>query len=286
MLRAGSIRGGRLAALSLAALVAAACGTLTGGQRHQAASVVGYLYPEKAEPVQPVGVPVLSLPMRVGIAFVPSEPAARWHATPLPEQTRVALLKEVASHFERQPFVAGIDVIPTAYLRPKGGFENLDQVTRLFNVETVALVSYDQAQFTDEGLLSLSYWTLVGAYVVRGERNDTSTLLDAAVFHVPSRQMLFRAPGTSRVKGSATPVNLQEQLRRDSEQGFREATRELITNLDTELAAFEERVKRQPERYQVVRKPGYTGAGAAGPSLALAALAAAGAALLAGRHQP
>lgn len=262
-------------AFALVALLAAGCGTLQGSQRHQAASVVDYLYPGKTEQVQAAATPVLSLPMRVGVAFVPSDAQSRrsYQAIPLPEETRVALLREIAAHFEARPFVAGIEVIPTAYLRPQGGFGNLEQVARLFNVESVALLSYDQAQFTDEGLLSLSYWTLVGAYVVRGEKNDTSTLLDAAVFHVPSRQLLFRAPGTSRVRGSATPVNLQEQLRKDSQEGFREATKALIANLDTELAAFEARVKSQPERFQVVRRGG-TGGSAAGPWLAGAAVLA------------
>lgn len=40
-------------------------------------------------------------------------------------------------------------------------------------MDVVALVSRDQVQFTDQGLLSLTHWTLVGAYIVPGERNDT-----------------------------------------------------------------------------------------------------------------
>lgn len=98
-----------------------------------------------------------------------------------------------------------------------------------------SLSSPDQVQFTDTGLLSLTYWTLVGAYVVKGEKNDTQTMLDAAVYDIRSRKLLFRAPGISRVKNSATPVNLTEKLRLDRDEGFRLAAAELVTNLHREL---------------------------------------------------
>lgn len=48
----------------------------------------------------------------------------------------------------------------------------------------------------------------MGAYVVQGERNDTHTMMDTAVYDTSSRKMLFRDPGIGRVKGSATPTSL------------------------------------------------------------------------------
>jgi rhombotail lipoprotein len=90
----------------------------------------------------------------------------------------------------------------------------------MYNVDVVALLSYDQAQFTDEGALSLTYLTIVGAYLVPAEKNDTHTMLDAVVYDIRSRKMLFRAPGTSQIKGHATLMNLSEQRRKDSDAGF------------------------------------------------------------------
>jgi rhombotail lipoprotein len=103
-------------------------------------------------------------------------------------------------------------------------------------------------------------------------------MVDAVVLDIPSRKMLFRAPGISFVKGSATPVNLREQLRLDAEKGFGDAVAEMIANLDQELAAFQERVKSNPEEYRVVRTGGYTGSGALEPwhSVCLALLAGCG----------
>jgi rhombotail lipoprotein len=144
---------------------------------------------------------------------------------------------------------------------PKGSFGNLDQLGTMFGVEIIALVSYDQNQFTDEGLASITYWTLIGAYLVPGEKNDTHTMVDAAVYDIKSRRLLFRAPGVSLIKSKSTLVNLSEQLRADSLTGFQEASRDLIKNLDEQLNLFKERVKAQPQEFQVVKKPGYTGGG-------------------------
>ena len=57
----------------------------------------------------------------------------------------------MAAKFHGLPYVKSIDLIPTTYLRPNGGFENLDQVKSMFGVDVIALVAYDQIQFTHEG---------------------------------------------------------------------------------------------------------------------------------------
>ena len=174
------------------------------------------------------------------------------------------LMKKVASHFRDPSLVKSIEIIPSAYLTPKGSFENLDQLRSMFGVDVVALISYDQIQFTNESRTSLTYWTLIGAYLVEGEKNDTRTLMDAVVYDIASRRLLFRAPGVSSIKGRSTPVNLDEELRRDSERGFRDASADLIGNLDQQLVAFREKVKESPEEYKVVTRPGSSGGKGAG----------------------
>lgn len=237
-------------------------------QKREATSLADYLYPGDTEHIAQPAIPVLSLPLNVGIAFVPEfyknskGGTTRTYQSRLDENRRIQLMQNVSSHFQAQPFVKRIELIPSSYLTPQGSFENLDQLKRLFNVDVIALVSYDQAQFSDETAWSFTYWTIVGAYVVPGERNDTRTLLDCAVYDIASRQLLFRAPGVSTVKGNATPINANEELRRDSEQGFDIAATNLVTNLEVELGRFKDRVKRSPDEIRVVNKPGYTGAGA------------------------
>lgn len=245
----------------------------TGQQTRTSSSVVDYLYPQQNEVKVEPATPRLTLPLKVGIAFVPEQRSVRrggnlWtgvsRGITLPESRKAELLDTVAGHFRKYDFVGEIEVIPSAYLTPGGSFSNLDQIRTMYGTDVIALVSYDQVQFTDEGFLSLTYWTLVGAYVFSGEKNDTSTMMDTAVYDIASRKMLFRAPGTSNVKGAATPVNLSEELRADSLKGFEEATREMITNLDSQLAGFKEKIKQQPESVQIVHSPGYSGGGSLG----------------------
>lgn len=124
-------------------------------------------------------------------------------------------------------------------------------------------MSYDQTQFTDESFSSIAYWTIIGTYLIKGEKNSTHTMVDAVVIDIPSRKMLFRAPGTSFVKGAATPVNLSQAPRYDADRGFEQAVAKMIVSLDAELVVFQDRVKSSPEEYRVVRADG-SGGGAFG----------------------
>lgn len=181
----------------------------TRSTHHRSSSVVKYLYPDKKDYVEAPSIPKLAFPLKVGIAFVP-ESYAKSQA--LTETAKMNLMKEVRGHFKKYNFVKSIDLIPSAYLRNKGGFANLDQIQTMYGIDVIALLSYDQAQFTDEGLASITYWTIIGAYIIPGEKNDTHTMVDATVYDIQSRKMLFRAPGTSHITSSATPINLSENF--------------------------------------------------------------------------
>lgn len=251
-------------------LVLTGCVGWHAKQRGQGTSVMQYLYPESSAQVDLGRVPELALPLRVGVAFVPPADRRAGYGSNTPtEQERAALVEKVAERFRELPYIGKVEHIPSAYLRPGGGFANLDQVRSMFGVDVIALVAYDQVQFTDQNILSLAYWTIVGAYVVKGEHNDTQTLLDAVVYDIPSRGLLFRAPGTSQVKAGATSVGLEASLRADSAKGFELATEDMVKNLETELAAFRVRLKDNPERVQISHRPGYSGAGSFSGGFAL-----------------
>jgi len=224
--------------------------------------VVEYLYPGEFNPLAPTQLPVLKLPLRVGVAFVPNSdgPNARWSQGSLSEMQKADLLERVAQAFRGQEFIAAIEIVPTTYLRPQGGFENLDQVQRMLNLDVVALVSYDQVQFTDQNRQSLAYWTIVGAYLFKGNKNDTQTLMEAAVYDLRSRQLLFRAPGGGHVQADASLHQLNEKLRRDSGKSLQLATDNMIANLNLQLQDFRRRVKEAPDTIaKVERRPGYAG---------------------------
>ncbi|MBM3855345.1 MAG: rhombotarget lipoprotein [Verrucomicrobia bacterium] len=232
----------------------------------KSSSVVEFLYPRQTEPLITPGIPVLKLPLRVGLAFVPSSGGRGGYSTAgdFSEKQKSALLQRVAEEFKANAFIQSIDVIPATYLRAGGGFENLDQVRGLLGLDVVALVAFDQIQFTQENKLSLAYWTIVGAYLFKGNKNDTHTLLEAVVYDIPSRKLLFRAPGASQMLDTSTMVEVRERLRQASANGFDKATDDLIANLKVQLDSFRERVKSAPAGQQVARiehRPGYRSGG-------------------------
>ena len=255
--------------LGLAATLAACASTHLRSAR-QAGSIVDFLYPKAdSAPVLTPTVTELRLPVRVGIAFVPGS----GRGMGLPELEKQQMLERVKGAFSSHAYIGKIELIPSAYLRAGGGFDNLDQVARMFDVDVVALLSYDQVRFNDTNGLAVLYWTVVGAYFIQGDQYDVQTLLDASVFDVKSRKLLFRAPGTSQVKGAASLAGFSEEARAAQSQGYNEALGRLIPQLQTELGNFRERVKSKPEQFKITKEAGYKGGGDAGWLAALAALA-------------
>lgn len=241
------------------------------GVKHSG-SVVNYLYPNAEEaPQMKPSVTYLRPPVRVGIAFVPGSGSRAGLTDPQKEK----LLERVKASFAHYDYIGSIEIIPTEYLRPGGGFANLSQVARMFNVEVMALVSYDQIQFNDTNSLSVLYWTVVGAYIIHGDQYDVQTMVDASVFDVRSHKLLFRAPGTSRIKGGASLAGFSERSRAARTEGYDKAVAELIPRLQSELQKFKVRLKSDTS-YKVVNKPGYSGGGDFGWLSILIALSLAG----------
>jgi len=244
-------------------LVLMACSSFFGGSTRQgvSSSLVDYLYPKgEPPPPQTAAVPHLKLPLKVGLAFVPS---GLREDLALPESERIRMLNDVKARFAGRDFISEITVVPDAYLRSGRGFDSMEQAARLYGLDVMALVSYDQVTHSDERTSAFLYWTIVGAYTVRGNKNDVQTFVDTAVFDVPTRKLLFRAPGVSQAKSSSTLVGLERDLRATQKQGFELAMTDMAANLDRELSAFKERI-RTDGSVQVTRTvpPGQGGTGA------------------------
>lgn len=223
--------------------------------RHGASSsLVDFLYPRgEAPPPSPDTLPHLTLPARVGIAFVPPTRGAA-----LSESEQLALLTRVADSFRDREFVAAIEPIPQAYLTRARGVSGMQQVARLFNLDVMALVSYDQVSQSTERDSALLYWTVVGTVVFKGNRNAVHTLVDTAVFDVRSGQLLFRAPGTHERAENSTLMDRSRDLIAMRSAGFDQATDEMIVNLDHSLEGFRARVK-NAEGATTEWRPGYGG---------------------------
>ena len=220
--------------------IAGATACATSQSRQLKSNALEYLYPTgKVAAVSAEDV-ILTIPVRVGIAFAPS--STRYN-DPFTELQKQDLLARIAEAFRDKEFIASLEPLPSTYVTPGGSFEEIDRLAAAFGLDLVALVSYDQQQFSENTNASWTYLTVVGAFVIQGEANETRTVMDTVVYDIPSRALLFRSAGDSAVKARSTPVTVDRSLRQDSEQSFEFATDDLIANLETSLQAFQEQVK-------------------------------------------
>jgi len=255
---------GYLKALSAAVvlLLLAACSSLwnfSGETRTGvSSSLVDYLYPDgEVPPGAAESIPHLELPLSVGIAFVPS-PA---YASPISEASKIELLEQVRAKFVDRDFISRIEVIPETYLRSSKGVNGMQQVARIYSVDAMALVSYDQVAVSEDNPSSFLYWTIVGSYIIKATSNEVQTFVDTAVFDVKTARLLFRAPGVDRMSERSTLVEAGEAVRKTREASFAAAMDQMTANLDDELGRFTERVKQDPKVAQVEWKPGSGGGG-------------------------
>jgi rhombotail lipoprotein len=226
---------------------------------HQSSSsLVAFLYPNGAEPPRENTIPQLHVPLRVGLAMLPAKSGP---AGPAPDAAlRQLLLERVRAHFSDRRFVSEITIIPDYYLGAEKGFAGLEALQRLYDLDVVALVSYDQVTHQDENSWSLGYITIVGAYVLKGNRYEVSTLVDLAVVDPLTHSLILRAGGVDTGHGNTTLIGLSADARASAAAGYRGAADEMIQHLDGALADFEQQVRSGHARVAVVAKNGGGGA--------------------------
>jgi rhombotail lipoprotein len=236
-------------------------------------SLVSFLYPKDAEPPRENAIPQLNLPVRVGIAFIPqgmSDAPAGLEAA-----RREEILERIRARFADRKFVSQIVMIPDYYLRGRAGFDNLEGVQRLYGVDVMALVSYDQVTYREQNNWSLGYLTIVGAYVLKGSQHDVITLMDLAVVDPASRSILLRAGGIDDRRQRTTAANETRAARTSQGEGFSAAADDLIENFDQALTRFETEVREGKANVRVthhVTSSGRHGGGGAFDGVSLVAL--------------
>ena len=216
------------------------------GQKYSrgvSSNLVTYLYPNGQNVShQEDQIPILNVPLRVGIAFIPESKHA--YNFTLTEVEKQQLLKNVADKFRSDPVVSHIEVIPEIYLKQKRGFITIEQVSHMYNVDIMALVSYDQVEINEKNGGSLAYWTIIGAALIKGESTEFQTFVDTAVFDVKSRKLLFRAPGVHSIDRKHTAYAFEKGNRKMRMNSFRQASKNMTSNLSRELEIFRIKAKK------------------------------------------
>jgi rhombotail lipoprotein len=215
---------------------------LSSCHRHaqNSTSLVEFLYPNGATPPPQDVQPQLHLPLRVGLAFLPSNGDTQIGPDAAQKE---ALLQEIRKRFVSRKFIAEIVVIPDYYLQGRRGFEGLQGVQRLYGIDLMALVSYDQVSHEDDNNWSLGYITIVGAYILKGTRHDVSTLVDLAVVDPGTRSLVLRAGGFDTRHGTVALIDENRRLRETATEGFSVATQQMIDHFDGALTTFESDVR-------------------------------------------
>ena len=223
-------------------------------QKTRSSSLVDFLYPdEQSRQAHLPSMPTLNLPATVGIAFIPNK-----YDSGIRSNDEIALLEKVKKQFMQYDYIDRIEIIPSSYLKGGQGFTTLEQVSRLYDVDIMALVSYDQVAQTLENNAAFLYLTIVGLYVIPGNENTVQTFVDTAVFDVKSKKMLFRAPGINKVDKRSTAVGIDDTLNTQSQHSFNLAVDDMAANLDAELGRFKTRVKEE-KIAKVTHKNGSSG---------------------------
>ncbi len=239
----------------------ASCGSILSqntGKKTQSSSLMDFLYPDETSRAEHTPeIPVLKLPVKVGLAFVPSK---NWQRDGIHSKDQIELLEKVKKSFLKYDYIDRIEVIPSTYLQGGNGFTTLEQVARLYDVDVMALVSYDQVTQSLENNAALLYWTIVGMYIIPGNENSIQTFVDTAVFDIKSKKMLFRAPGINKLEKRTTAVGIDDTLSEKSIEGFGLAVADMTINLDVELARFKTRVKEE-KIAKVEHSKGYSSGG-------------------------
>jgi rhombotail lipoprotein len=244
---------GRVLAFAAILAVMAGCVTFTPHENRRSSSLVSFLYPDGQLPPPGQAVPELHLPLRVGLAFLPSAPGSDGA---LDEAHKAELLEHIRQHFVDRKFVSEIAIIPDYYLAAGGGYGGLEGLKRLYTFDVLALVSYDQVTNIEANRKSLSYLTILGAFVINGNEHDTATLVDLAVVDPATRSLIVRAGGTDTRRASSALVKVSEDVRLESVASFDAAAERMLGNFDVALTAFEKSVQEGKASVKVVDRRG------------------------------
>ena len=231
------------------------CAPQCANRVHNTSSLVGFLYPNGAAPPPENTLPELPVPLRVGLAFLPSQSVYLAGGPTAARQQE--LLERIRARFASRKFVGEITIIPDYYLSGGTGFEGLEGVQRLYDVDVMALVSFDQVTMSSEmKFRSLAYLTIVGAFIVEGSEHDVSTLVDLAVVDPKTHSLILRAGGTDNRRGTSTMLDKPRETRYTANESFSHATDAMIDHFDAALVKYEADVRAGNAQVRVVNKDG------------------------------
>lgn len=137
----------------------------------------------------------LHYPLRIGLFFLPT-PENRPRAVPTLAQQNSAL-QAIRSMFLAKPYVEEVIIVPAHFLgqTPSEGVRRLQEISRRFNFDVVALFSCSQIAHEYRNLRPQGWITIIGDKVWQGDVDQTETFLSLTVVEPASLATLTFANG-------------------------------------------------------------------------------------------
>ena len=102
------------------------CSPHCRSETRNSSSLVNFLYPDGNLPPPQDAIPELHLPLRVGLAFLPSQYPTS--SADLDDAHKEQILERIRKRFADRKFVSEIVIIPDYYLKSSRGFDGLQGV--------------------------------------------------------------------------------------------------------------------------------------------------------------
>lgn len=170
--------------------------------------------------------------LAIGIAFVPGN----YDMPGMSEARKVDLMHQVKRELEYVYPSTSIQVIPQTLLRARGGFPNLTQIGKTYQLQYIALISFDQTLHAEDNELATLNWTGVGAMLLPGSQFETETMVDLSLFQLNNRRLLLHATGTDDQESASSLFSSVREVRKIRYQSFQRAFDQLLSNLNHELS--------------------------------------------------
>ena len=157
-------------------------------------------------------IPELRVPLRVGLAFLPTQNGAGPTAAQrdeLLERIRQRFADRKIRHRDRHDS----RLLPAQQPRLRG---TAGRAAPVHDRRHGAGFEYDQVEHMDENEWSLGYLTIVGAYVLKGSHHDVATLVDLAVVDPVTQSLILRAGGTDSRNRNTTLIDQEREARESS----------------------------------------------------------------------
>ena len=156
------------------------------------------------------------------LSFVPSR--EKFYNRVISERDKRELLKKIKKILKKRGFKKVI-IIPTPFLRDRGGLNNLNDIQKIYQNRYILLLSYFKTTFPYRDRATYKrYKTLLKNYKIIGRRGDINCMIEAVAIDINKKNLLLN---TTTFKSLRT-----KNIERGEIKDFHFISKKLIKKID------------------------------------------------------